>query len=157
MSSRVLRHLTCIKIPHGIHVELESQCVQSTTPQTYLTLERKAPINNQPNTHQSPANVQPFKTQKATRPFSIQTKTTKSKQCPQLKTTKTGPFAVDLLLLSFFLLGFLLSSRFFFPRFVCFFVICLKSFYFGVCTCFLFVEIECKKLEIYVFLNSRFM
>ena len=114
-SSRVLRHLRCIKIPHGIHVELESlrlesQCVRSTTPQTYLTLEKKAPINNQPNTHQSPANVQPFKTQKATRPFSIQTKTTKSKQCPQSKTTKTRPFAVDLLLLSFFLLGFLLSS-----------------------------------------------
>ena len=130
-------------------LRLESQCVQSTTPQTYLTLERKAPINNQPSTHQSSANVQPFKTQKATRPFSIQTKTTKSKQCPQLKTTKTRPFAVDLLLLPFFLLDFLLSSRFFFPRFVRFLLSVWNLFILGFVRVFYLLKLSVK--------NSRFM
>ena len=69
-------------------------------------------------------------------------------------------FAVDLLLLSFFLMGFLLSSRFFLLLFLGFFFIYFLFFwvlsFFGFFLLFLgsLFEIKYKKLKIHVFLNS---
>ena len=67
-------------------------------------------------------------------------------------------FAVDLLLLSFFLMGFLLSSRFFLLLFLgfYFFLFFWVLSFFGFFLLFLgsLFEIKCKKLKIHVFLNS---
>ena len=74
-------------------------------------------------------------------------------------------FAVDLLLLSFFLLGSFFFSGFSFSG-VCtsFFLRVLSSFSRFVLFFFLLFEIECKKLKIHIFFclkssvkNSRFM
>ena len=64
-------------------------------------------------------------------------------------------FAVDLLLLSFFLMGFLLSSRFFLLLFLGFYFIYLFFYFSGFFLLFLgsLFEIKCKKLKIHVFLN----
>ena len=153
----------CIKIPHGIHVELESlrlesQCVRSTTPQTYLTLEKKA----QSITNPVPTNLQqmfnPSKPKKQQGHFQYKPRQQKANNAHNRRQQKQDPLLwIFFFFLSFFQVSFFLLSFFFFSWVCAFFVICLKSFYSGVCTCFLFVEIECKKLEIYVFLNSRSM